>query len=171
MVILLLLHALYDLFTSTQLQTGLARCLTTFATVSTLQNCNFTSLFPETFCSGRTVPAACLPRLLSHTWIALACIRIRFSTGNTTGVGVFMSVVAKNAKNYKRDGEGRRRLELNHGTGGVGNCYNHCRDVLDFGTLTHTEYRMLAREVDSFLNIQLLWISHNRTSSANRLYT
>lgn len=30
MVILLLLHALYDLFTSTKLETGLARCLTTF---------------------------------------------------------------------------------------------------------------------------------------------
>ena len=57
-VTLLLLHALYDLFTSIQHQFGLARCLTASSTVSTLQDCNFTSLSLKTSCSGAKVPAA-----------------------------------------------------------------------------------------------------------------
>lgn len=117
MVILLLLHALYDLFTSIQLQTGLARCLTNFPTVSTLQDCNFTSLSLKTFCSEPTVLAACSPRLLSYTWIALACIRIRFFAGNTPKAGVFMSVVPeKNAKKDRDGGRDRRtEWELRYG--------------------------------------------------------
>ena len=107
-VILLLLHALYDLFISTQLQIGSACCITTFPTVSTLQDCNFTSVSPRIFCLVPTVLAACSRRLLSYTWIALACIRIRFFAGKIPGVGVFMSVVAKNARNDKRKGMVRK---------------------------------------------------------------
>ena len=83
--------------------TGLARCLTTFSTVSTLQDCNSTSSSRKVFCSGLAVPAVCPPRLL-HTWIALACIRIRFFAGKVLCLGVFMSVVAKDAKNDKGKG-------------------------------------------------------------------
>lgn len=114
--------------------------LNDFSTVSTLQDCNFTSLSPKTFCSGPTVLVAWSPRLLSYSRIALACIRIRFFAGSIPVVGVFKSVVAKNAKNDKRKGmmrEGRNRdLDM----AGVSDCCSHCRDVLDLKH--HHSYRL-----------------------------
>lgn len=129
----LLLHALYDLFTSTQHQTGLARCLTTFLTVSTLQNCNFTSFSPKVFCSGYTIPADCPPRLLFQTRIALACIRIQFFAGNCSEDGVCMSVVATMRKmsGEKRGWRGKDETG-NVGAAGVSGCCGQCRHVLDF---------------------------------------
>lgn len=73
--------------------TGLARCLTTFPTVSTLQDCNFTSLSLETFCSGFTILAASSSRLLLHTWIWLACIRIQFFAGNVAGLAFLCALL------------------------------------------------------------------------------
>ena len=110
---LLLLHAFYDLFTSFQLRNDLARCFTTLSTVSTLQDCNFTSLSLKAFYLGPTLPAGCSQRPLFQIWIALACIQIRFFAGIYQG-SASSNVLAKHAKNEKRkgmDGKEWRRWE------------------------------------------------------------
>ena len=127
-----LLHAFHDLFTSKQHHIGLARCLTNFSTVSTLQDCNFTSLSLRTLCSGPTIQQPVLRDPPFHTWIALACIQVRFLLAIDEGLASLCFVAAKDEgyEERKRERQGTdematsRWLELS-------DCCGHGKDVPD----------------------------------------
>ena len=130
-VALFLLHAFYDLFISKQHHIGLARCLTNFSTVSTLQDCNFTSLSLRTLCSG---PNSSNSRFLEdppfHTWIALACIQVRFLLAIDEGLASLF-VAAKHEENErKREWQGTDEMATSTWLE-LSDCCGHCKHVLD----------------------------------------